>query len=396
MIAAFGDRINQIALLSIVVYVTGNIAKYSADIMFWAIMPSVILGPFAVGLIDRWNRQKTMILSDAFRAILALSLPILMHFFHHHYVIYSVVFLIGVFSALFAPCRLAILPNLLPQKLLMSANAISSQAGTIASLAGMPIGGWIVENMGRETSFEINAITYLLSAFCVSRLRLISNVEEDARRRRYDYPIQDFKAGIQYIWRVRPILFYVMFAGVVNCLVAIFFVSFLDYIGNILGQTVGGIMLLFGILAVGMGLGGLILSKFEKWGGQFLVPMLMMGGAGVGMMVLSKIYSPWSAAAVLFAIGFCAIMVLVPLDTFLQRNVPNELRGRVFVARGVLIGLAFLISLQFSKALIYHWGVLWVLNWLGIASLAVGVVSAAFGWSMVASGCTKETLSTPA
>ena len=154
VVAAFGDRINQIAILNIVIG-TGHTSKYSADIMFWATLPAVVLGPFAVALIDRWNRRKTMFTSDMARAILVMSIPILMIYIHHHYVIYFLVFLLGIFSALFGACRLAIMPSLIPQNFLMSANAISSQAGNIGTLVAVPLGTGIVSSFGQNTSFLI-------------------------------------------------------------------------------------------------------------------------------------------------------------------------------------------------------------------------------------------------
>lgn len=379
VIAAFGDRINQTALLSIVVYEMGNTAKYSADIMFWAILPTVPLGVFAVALIDRWDRQRTMISSDIGRAILALALPLFWSLFPYHYVIYVIVFLSGAFGALFAPCRLAIMPNLVPRPSLLAANAISSQAGTVATLAAMPIGGWIVENLGRNTSFIINAVTYLISAMFIWHLRPIQDAYISAARPASQHPLLDFRTGFDYIRKTPPVWFYVLFTGIVNCLVAIFFVCFLSYGVDVLGQTVGGTNLLFGSMGLGMAGGAIWLGRHSAISERFSWPMTMLACSGVGMLLLSRIYNPWPASLVLAAIGFCAVMVMVPVDTYLQKNVPDAFRGRVFVARGVLVGIAFLGSLQFSKTILFHLGALDTLRVLGILSLVLGFMGNLIG-----------------
>ena len=289
VIAAFGDRINQTALLSIIVYETHQIIKHSADIMFWAVMPSVALGLFAVALIDRWNRQKTMVVSDTVRAILAASLPVLWFYMPHHYTIYTIAFLIGTFGALFAPCRLAIIPNLVPPELLMSANAIASQAGTVATLIAMPISGWIVESFGRNMSFSINAITYLISAMFVLRLKPFGNTlaATPSIEVHRSHPLDDFRSGIKYIWKTPSILFYVVFTGVTQCLVAIFFVCFLGYGVDVISQKTDQKILittlLFGALGAGMVIGALWLGRYSKLAERFLWPMIMMGCAGVGI-----------------------------------------------------------------------------------------------------------------
>lgn len=376
MIAAAGDRINQAALLSIVVYLWGNTAKYSADLMFWAALPRPIFSLFAIAIIDRLNMKHAMVFSDLARAVLAASIPLVMLLIHHHYSIYAVVFLIGVFSALFLPCKLAIMPNLLERKLLMSANAISSQAGAFATLLSMPIAGWIAENMGRNTSFLINAMTYLCSAYFVWNLRpsvepRSNNVPVEHRKVE---PLREFTEGLKFMGNDASVVFYVVLSGCIYFLSGVFMVCFLSYSVDILGQTVGGTNLLFAALGVGMIAGALGLVYAGKKAESFVFPLLMMLPVGAGFYLLSFIYVPWGSAPILFMTGMCAIMVQVPIDTFLQRRVGGDFRGRVFAAKGVLEGVAFLLSLQLSKSFIYHLGSLSVLKWLGVSAATVGVL----------------------
>jgi MFS transporter, DHA3 family, macrolide efflux protein len=374
VIAAFGDRINQTAILSIIINKLGSPGKYSADIMFWAILPAVVLGLFAIALIDRWNRQKVMIISDVGRALLVLSLPVLLVTIHHHYVIYSIVFLVGVFSAIFAPCRLAIMPNIMPQKLLMSANAVSSQAGTIGSLAIMPVAAWMIAKWGQNVCFGINAVTFLVSACFVWSLRV--QPSEEAAPKQKPHPIEDFQTGLRYIWNSKPILFYVIFFALIQALVALFFPIFFEYTVQILGETEKGAVNLFLAVAVGMISGGIALTVLHKIREHFFLPMFMMIAAGLNLIFLSRIYETWKAAGLLFGVGASAIMIMVPLDTYLQKHVPDQLRGRVFTARGVLVGIVMLVCLQLSKALIFRLGALGALHWLGVGACLCAIMSA--------------------
>lgn len=375
VIAAFGDRINQTALLAIVVYVTGNTAKYSADIIFFGVLPYVAIGPFAMALVDRWDRRRTMVGADLGRALLAGMFPLVFLEVPHHYVVYALVFLTGACGALFTPCRMALMPSLVPAERLLPANAIASQAGVIATLATMPIAGWIVENLGRNSSFLINAVTYLVSAAFLLRLVLPPRAEGGGARPR-PRPVRDLRLGLGYLGRHREVASSVLAFALVQGIVAVFFVSFLSYGVDVLGQTVGGTNLLFGAIGLGMGAGAVWMgsrpARFEgaAW------PLLMMAGAGVGMWALSLVFTPWLAAPVLFAIGGCAVMVLTPMDTFLQRRVPDRFRGRVFAVRGILVGTAFLFSLQFSKAILRHAGTLATLRGLAVVSIVAGLLFA--------------------
>jgi MFS family permease len=377
VIAAFGDRIYQTALLSFAV-LKGNTSKYSADIMFWTILPSILLSPFTVALIDRLDRRRAMLASDIGRAFLVGVLPFMMALISHHYLIYAFAFLLGSFGALFAPCRLAIIPNLGPRELLMSANAITSQAGTVATLIAMPIAGWIVDHWGTKPSFFINSLTFLASAFSIWLLRPTSNISQQTRT--LIDPWGDFQKGFQYIWNNRSVFVYVLFTGLTQCLVAIFFVCFLSYgtevVGHDSNEKIFVTTLLFLAIGVGMAIGVLWLTCFSKLAERFIFPILMLSVAGIGIFALGFVVHPWIAAGILVCIGFPALLSMAPVDAFLQKNVPDEIRGRVFAARGILVGAAFLSSLQFSKGIIHQLGIPHTLNLLGAASIVCGIFTA--------------------
>ncbi|MBV9463041.1 MAG: hypothetical protein JO317_02330, partial [Verrucomicrobiae bacterium] len=84
----------------------------------------------------------------------------------------------------------------------------------------------------------------------------------------------------------------------------------------------------------------------------------------------------WPATLV-FGIGVSGIFALIPNDTYLQRQVPDNVRGRVFVVRNVIGAIAWMGSLQLVKSLVHQFGVLHSLAGLGIVTLAVAALTAA-------------------
>jgi MFS transporter, DHA3 family, macrolide efflux protein len=382
IISAIGDRINYAALLGFVVYMWGETAKHTANIMFWNTLPRPLVALFAAAMIDRWNRKNTLITSDVARAGVVALIPVALLVSNHYYSVYAMVFVVGVFSAIFVPARQAIMPNLVPSEMLMAANAMTSQAGMIFGLLSMVVAGWLVENLGVNSSFMINAVTYLASAWFLWQLKpsgspvpaakaAASAPIDDRPKAGLNRAATDFKDGLTYILSHRAVCAFIIFSSVIYFLMGFFAVSFFTYTVDILGQTVGGTHLLFAILGVGMVVGAAILISKSSRELHFLLPVVMLMAAGVSLWVLSVVFDPWQAAPVLFCIGFCAVMVQVPIDTFIQRNVPDELRGRAFAVKSFFESASFLISLQFSKAFIYHLGVLGVLKGMGI--LAIGI-----------------------
>jgi MFS family permease len=381
IISAIGDRINYAALLGFVVYMWGETAKHTANIMFWNTLPRPLVALFAAAMIDRWNRKNTLITSDVARAVIVALIPVVLFVSNHYYGVYAMVFLVGVFSAIFVPARQAIMPNLVPSEMLMAANAMTSQAGTIAGLLSLIIAGWLVENLGTNPSFLVNSATYLASAWFLWKLRpsgqsvpaarAVSADPLDDKSKARLHVVTDFKEGLAYILAHRSVAAFIVFSAVIYFLMAVFAVSYFTYAIDVLGQTVGGTHVLFAVLGVGMVGGAAILIRNSSRETHFLLPVIMLMAAGVALWVLSVVFTPWTAAPVLFCIGFFAVMVQVPIDTFLQKHVPDELRGRAFAVKGLFESTSFLISLQFSKAFIYHLGVLGVLKGMGI--LAIGI-----------------------
>ena len=134
---------------------------------------------------------------------------------------------------------------------------------------------------------------------------------------------------------------------------------------------------LLGILALGMGAGAVLLVLKPRLGDYSRLPTLALAGAGLLIWRMSQGGSSHFVAVLLFGVGFCGILSLIPNDTYLQHHVPDQVRGRVFVVRGFFGSVIWLFSLQLVKSAVHHMGLVWVLAWLGLGSV---VMAAIFGF----------------
>jgi DHA3 family macrolide efflux protein-like MFS transporter len=75
-ISLIGSRLVQFALVWWLTETTGS-ATVLATATLVAILPGVILGPFAGALVDRWSRRRVMIVADAFVALVTAWLAYL-------------------------------------------------------------------------------------------------------------------------------------------------------------------------------------------------------------------------------------------------------------------------------------------------------------------------------
>ena len=83
--SSFGDWLGLLATTALVQqlaggdYATANFAI--AGVFIARLLPSVILGPLAGVIADKFDRKKVMVIGDIFRALLFISIPIVGNYF---------------------------------------------------------------------------------------------------------------------------------------------------------------------------------------------------------------------------------------------------------------------------------------------------------------------------
>jgi len=78
--------------------------------------------------------------------------------------------LTGCLSGFFEPARSAIIPSLVPKKDLVTANALSGSTWSVMLAFGAALGGVIVYLFGIKVAFILDAGTFILSAWFLSKI----------------------------------------------------------------------------------------------------------------------------------------------------------------------------------------------------------------------------------
>ena len=138
LISLFGDRLHQVALAVLVLITTGS-ALAAGFVFLVATLPNVLFGPFAGTLVDRWEHKEVMIVSDLLRAAVILLIPIAVAI--NVLLVYPLVFIVTTISIFFRPARVAILPRIVDEDDLLTANSALWIAEVSADVIGYPAGG---------------------------------------------------------------------------------------------------------------------------------------------------------------------------------------------------------------------------------------------------------------
>jgi MFS family permease len=153
IISQVGDRLGQMALIALVSVRPGNSTIAIAKVLFFTIAPVFIIGPLAGVYVDRWDRRRTLYISDTLRAMLMLAIPLFLFNFTVLIPLYAVIFLVFCIGRFFIPAKLSILPELVENKDMLIANSLINITGMIAAILGFGISGILVEWWGAKGGF---------------------------------------------------------------------------------------------------------------------------------------------------------------------------------------------------------------------------------------------------
>jgi len=163
LISQFGDRVHQMALVGLIAERSGVSTANLTKLMAFTILPVFVIQPFAGVLIDRWDRKTTLFVCDIARGLLVLSIPIVFMRWEAILPIYIIVFLAFSFSRFYVPAKMSIIPDIVEEDQLITANSLVTTTGMIASVLGLGLGGLMIEKLGARNGFIIDAITFFLS-----------------------------------------------------------------------------------------------------------------------------------------------------------------------------------------------------------------------------------------
>jgi MFS family permease len=411
IISSLGDRFYLFALLVILGIHQGlNAGKDSARMTFCAMLPGLLLAPLYGWAIDRFSRRWVMVYADLARVGLTLSLLYFWFTLHSFAAVFTIIFLMGACNGLFIPARQAALPQIVAPAQLVTANALISLIGVIANLIGTPLASLTVSIFGAWSSFILNALGFIVSAWCVYHIRADLRPTREPVGTTAD--VRTWGGALEG-WRVlrenRELGALVLVNSAFAFVGALVLITLLqevvvtvDLTGfrQVVGEAARFVArftpkppvvdfqsLAFGLLMAGIGLGlGIgvgICGRARVLSRSKALPYLglfLLGAALIGFAQLSD-YAP-----ALLGAGFLGILssfILIPIEARLQNDVDDARRGRVFALRNLCTTTSFLagLGMNLNGALLAQVGPARLIEFTGAGAIAVAAILAALNAS---------------
>ncbi len=176
VVSYLGDWFNTVAVLGLVVELTRSASSASLSIAT-GILPSAFAGLFLSGIVaDRFNRKAVMIIADLVRAAFALTF-LLVREPNQVWIAFAATAALSFTSAFFYPASSAAMPNLATREELPLVGALGQTTFATTIFIGAMLGGAAAHWFGRDVCFVLNSLSFLISAFFISRAKGAFNVD---------------------------------------------------------------------------------------------------------------------------------------------------------------------------------------------------------------------------
>jgi len=307
-------RLTHSALLLGVVSFSGQIVSF-------------LLGPLAAVWVERLERRRLLVITQAAGAVqsLALAALTLAHVITLGEIIALMAFQ-GLINAFDMPGRQSFLIQMVEDRGdLANAIAINSSMANGARLIGPAIGGLIIAAFGEGWCFLIDGVSY----FAVIASLLLMRVAALQGRGRSDSLIEELREGWDYVRGFRPIrIILLLFA--LTCLMGWPYSVLLPvFAGTVLHGGAHTLGWLTAASGVGAFSSALVLAMRKSVVGltRTLQAAAVLLGAGLILFGLSDIL--WLSLALMVVVGFGLIQAAAVSNTIIQSLVPDDKRARV-------------------------------------------------------------------
>jgi MFS family permease len=373
-----GDRVLGIGLAYSIYALTGSTLA-SAAALLSAFVPQVVIGSVAGVLVDRWDRKRTMVVTNVLLAAGLLPL-LLVSGSSRIWLVYVVLAAEACVEVFFSPAEQAFLPRVVEDRDLVAANGLNGQMSNLARLVGSGLGGVVAAIGGIRAVAVVDLVSFLLAAALVARIRTsgavlpgtataapassevreaAADVTDDAAgavRGRLAALVDEWRDGVRTVAGNRVVSTLVVALLVTSTGEGIMGTLFAPFVRHVLhgtGQVYGVIS---GVQAIGGLAGGFVVAAVaERWSP---VTMVWVGSILFGLVDLAIFLyplvwvSPWPAAVGMVLVGLPGAVVVAGTMTLFQRCTTDEHRGRVFS----LMALAQAVSVVVGSTLAGFWG----------------------------------------
>ena len=343
LISSMGNALTALAASILVYRVTGS--ALSVGLMLVTTSgPTVLVGLIAGVFVDRLDRKRIILISDALRAILIFLIPFLIPLNINW--LYVIVALTSAITQFFDSAHASILPEVVSEKDLSAATSLMAVSSLGSTTVGFAVAGFIATSLNIEWAFYLDGVSFLMSAVLIffTRVPPIPFPEDTS----IHAVGKNLRAGLNAV-TTTPILrslftviapIYLIFGLEISLL--------LPFTLRELGATEFDFGLQEAAEAIGIAVGGIVMARLADRirAGQWLAISYL--GMAAAMIVYSFSRTATLAILMMGVSGLLNAPSFIGEQLVIQRAAPRGMRGRVYSAYFVVRDVMYVAGMMLA------------------------------------------------
>ena len=327
-IGSIGRSIYDISIIWLILDIT-NSEKLTGLIAMTTYLPAIFFGLFAGAIVDMYSKTRVMAFAQIMQAIAVIGIPIFLLFdIKVAWIIMILAFFHNGFSLPFVPAFNSYLPTQVKKERLLAANSIANIAWQSAVFIGPIVAAYFLTMIPVEYLFYITVICYLITAV------LSINAPREKQKKENEnlkLIVNKTYQGLVYLFNDKTLLSIIILTVLSNLFVmgpAIVGIPILVKIG--LGGTASNFAICEAVVGLGMLLGTAFVYKF---GDRFTHGRLFLTGLfidGASFCLYYFIENMIQMYILSFCHGIGIPLLIISRVSIMQKNIPEELLGRIF------------------------------------------------------------------
>lgn len=371
IVSVLGTRMTYLALPWFVLVTTGSPGKMTL-VLAAELVPMAILGIPSGTLVQRLGARNTMLIADAARAPLLVSIPLLHAAGHLSFgLLLGLVALLGCFMPPYFASQRVILPELVgeDERTMSQANSLIEGGSSLAVLIGPALAGVLIPVIGAPNVLYVDAATYfvafVLVLLFVPRRKPVTQEGEHGVLAGLRFLLGDELLG--------PIAAIIVATGFLGAALSagLPFYAYSEFDGS---------SRIAGLFFAALGAGALVGSLAAVLVVRRIAPLRLAGLAILAFVVpmwVLPFLPPWPVVfAALFTASFFAPLINGPVFGVLTARTPQTLRAKVMTAVVAVNTLAAPLGFVVAGQLLEHWGVVPLFTVVVAGMTAVGLAFA--------------------
>lgn len=345
-LGALNDNIFKLLVIYLLINVEGPAAAGTVLSMAGAVfvIPFLLFSSGSGVLADRISKS-TITVYTKILEILIMLFGLLAIFFESPTGSYTALFFMGTQSAIFGPSKYGIIPELVESKNVSKANGSLTSFTYLAIILGTFLASFLTDITNKNFVFVASFCVLIAILGLLTSLGIKKTEAQNSTKKINPFFFYEIYQNLKISWKVPHLL---------PCILGSAYFLFIGAFAQLniiplamqslhLSEVGGGYLFL--ATAVGIAIGAVLAGKFSK--DQVEPALSCITGFFISIIFIFLYFFSWSLTMTIITLALLGIaggIYLVPLDSFIQINSPDEKRGQIIAASNFLSFVGVLMA----------------------------------------------------